>query len=247
MTARDSRALGQAVLAGGPFILMMTGVAFTVGALSNVYFYEETGQIAVEAVAGGNLDSVIPVFIDLATPSWFVVLFLITLLAASMSTLSSLFHVMGTAVGFDIWQHFGGRQPSLNANRAGILAMILVSVILAFTLPGSIVARTTAMFFGLAASALLPAFAYALYAEAPSARAARASLVTGAAAWFAWTAFIHLAESAPLGIARLLTGSDALLPAPWQYVDPLVVALPLSVLALGAVALMENARGSLPA
>jgi SSS family solute:Na+ symporter len=244
MAARDSRALDMAVLAGGPFILMMTGVTFTVGALSNVFFYQETGQIAVEAVSGGNLDMVIPVFIDLAMPPWFVVLFLITLLAASMSTLSSLFHVMGTAVGFDIWQHFGGRGPSLAANRAGILAMILVSVLLAFTLPGSIVARGTAMFFGLAAAALLPAFAYGLFSEAPSARAARASLVTGAAAWFAWTSFVHRAESGPLGIARLLTGSDALLPGSWQYVDPLVIALPLSILALAMVAVLEQPTGT---
>ncbi|HMA04342.1 MAG TPA: sodium:solute symporter family protein [Methanomicrobiales archaeon] len=243
MTAKDSRTLDRAVLVGGPFILMMTGVTFTVGALSNVFFYRDTGQIAMAAVAGGNLDLVIPSFIDLATPPWFVVLFLITLLAASMSTLSSLFHVMGTAVGFDIWQHFGGRRPSLRANQVGILAMILVSVLLAFTLPGSIVARTTAMFFGLCASALLPSFAYALYSEAPSARAARASLVTGAAAWFLWTAFVHRAESAPLGIARLLTGSEAILGLPWQTLDPLMIALPLSVLALGAVAVVERRRG----
>jgi SSS family solute:Na+ symporter len=242
MTARDSRTLNQAVLVGGPFILMMTGVAFTVGALSNVFFYQETGRIAAAAVAGGNLDLVIPSFIDLATPSWFVVLFLITLLAASMSTLSSLFHVMGTAVGFDIWQHFGGRKPSLGANRAGILVMILVSILLAFTLPGSIVARTTAMFFGLSASALLPSFAYGLYSRTPSARAARASLLAGAAAWFLWTAFVHRAESAPLGIARLLTGADALLGMPWQVLDPLVIALPVSILALAAVALMDTVR-----
>jgi SSS family solute:Na+ symporter len=120
--------------------------------------------------------------------------------------------------------------------------MILVSVLLAFTLPGSIVARTTAMFFGLSASSLLPAFAYGLYSEAPSARAARASLVTGAAAWFLWTAFVHRAESAPLGIARILTGVDALLPMPWQVMDPLIIALPLSVLALAAVVLLERRR-----
>jgi SSS family solute:Na+ symporter len=171
-----------------------------------------------------------------------VVLFLITLLAASMSTLSSLFHVMGTAVGVDIWQHFGGRKPSLRANRAGILVMILVSVLLAFTLPGSIVARTTAMFFGLSASALLPAFAYGLYSGAPSAQAARASLVAGAVAWFAWTAFVHQAESAPLGLSRLLTGSDALLGMPWQVLDPLVIALPLSVLVIIAAAHPDGSR-----
>jgi SSS family solute:Na+ symporter len=169
-----------------------------------------------------------------------VVLFLITLLAASMSTLSSLFHVMGTAVGFDIWQHFGGRRPSLGANRAGILVMILVSILLAFTLPGSIVARTTAMFFGLSASALLPSFAYGLYSRAPSARAARASLLAGAAAWFLWTAFVHGPESAPLGIARLLTGAESLLGMPWQALDPLVIALPVSILALAAVVLMDT-------
>ena len=242
MTARDSRTLNQAVLVGGPFILMMTGVAFTVGALSNVFFFQETGRIAVAAVAGGNLDLVIPSFIDLATPPWFVVLFLITLLAASMSTLSSLFHVMGTAVGFDIWQHFGGRKPSLRANQAGILAMILVSVLLAFTLPGSIVARTTAMFFGLSASALLPAFAYGLYSEAPSARAARASLVAGAAAWFLWTVFVHQAESSPIGISRLLSGSDALMGMPWQVIDPLVIALPVSILVIIIVAFLDGSR-----
>jgi SSS family solute:Na+ symporter len=154
---------------------------------------------------------------------------------------------MGTALGFDIWQHFGGRKPSLRANRAGILVMILVSVLLAFTLPGSIVARTTAMFFGLSASALLPSFAYGLYSEEPSARAARASLVTGTVAWFLWTAFVHQAESAPLGIARLLAGAEALLPMPWQVLDPLVVALPLSILALVGVAVMEGRRGTVPA
>ncbi len=246
LTAKDSRTLNQAVIIGGTFILMVTGVAFTVGAVSNVYFYEHTGKIAVAAVAGGNLDTIIPSFIDLATPAWFVVLFLITLLAASMSALSSLFHSMGTAVGFDIWQHFGGRKPSLRANQAGIIVMILVSVILAFTLPGSIVARTTAMFFGLSASAFLPAFGYGLFRENPSARAARASLITGAVAWFFWTLFVHRAESAPLGISRLLTGSDALLGMPWQVIDPLVIALPISILVLIAGACMDGSRETMP-
>ena len=40
MTVKSDRELNRAVLVGGIFILMMTGVAFTVGALSNVYFYK---------------------------------------------------------------------------------------------------------------------------------------------------------------------------------------------------------------
>jgi SSS family solute:Na+ symporter len=102
MTAKDNRSLNRTILIGGPFILMMTGVAFTVGALTKVYFYQTSGQIAVQA-AGGNVDTIIPIFINSAMPEWLVVLFMVTLLAATMSTLSSLFHAMGTALICDVW------------------------------------------------------------------------------------------------------------------------------------------------
>jgi SSS family solute:Na+ symporter len=44
MTVKSRRELNRAVLVGGVFILMMTGVAFVVGSLSNVYFLEKEGQ-----------------------------------------------------------------------------------------------------------------------------------------------------------------------------------------------------------
>jgi SSS family solute:Na+ symporter len=69
MTVRSGRALNRAVLSGGIFILFMTGVAFTVGALSNVAFYDSTGQIAIKA-AGAN-DSIIPTYIKTFLPGWF--------------------------------------------------------------------------------------------------------------------------------------------------------------------------------
>ena len=68
----------------------------------------------------------------------------------------------------------------------------------------------------------------------------KVSLIAGAGAWFLWTAFVHLKESAPLGISKLLFGTDALLGMPWQVVDPLVIALPLSAVALAAAALYEH-------
>jgi SSS family solute:Na+ symporter len=49
MTVKSGRELNRAVVSGGIFILMMTGVAFTVGRLSNVYFYQESGKIAIAA------------------------------------------------------------------------------------------------------------------------------------------------------------------------------------------------------
>ena len=241
MTVKDTRSINRAVAVGGPFILMMTGVAFTVGALTNVYFYRTLGITALEA-AGGNIDSIIPMFINSAMPDIFVIIFMLALLAAAMSTLSSLFHTMGSALGHDLWTARKNLLPSLRANQIGCLFMIGVSVVVAYMLPGSIIARATAMFMGLCASAFLPAYAHALYSETPSRRAAVASLVLGAAIWFLWTAFVHVKESAMLGLSGLLFGVDAVLPMPWQAVDPLIIALPVSVITLGGVLIYERAE-----
>ncbi len=242
MTVRDSRSIHRAVLVGGPFILMMTGVAFTVGALSNVYFIRNLDMLAVDA-AGGNLDSIIPIFINGAMPDAFIIVFMLALLAAAMSTLSSLFHTMGTAAGYDIWMHARNEKPSMRASQIGCVLMIVVSVAVAYALPGSIIARATAMFMGLCAAAFLPAYAHALYSRQPSTMAAKMSLLIGAGAWFLWTAFVHVKESGVLGIFQLIFGKAAVLPMPWQVVDPIVIALPLSVLAMVVVLLWERAGG----
>ncbi len=239
MTAKDNRSLNRAVVVGGPFILLMTGVAFTVGALTNVYFYQHAGKIATE-VAGGNVDAVIPIFINLAMPDWFVIIFMLTLLSAAMSTLSSLFHAMGTALVCDLWGRGRECALSLRANQAGVLVMITASVILAVAMPGSIIARATAMFMGLCASAFLPAFAVGIHCGRPSMHAAIASMITGAFAWFFWTTFVHLAESKPLGISQALSGSPAILGYPWTVIDPLVIALPLSIVVMVAFQVFSN-------
>jgi SSS family solute:Na+ symporter len=234
MTAKNDQSLNRAIPIGGIFIFMMTGVAFTVGALTNVYFYQNVGKIAFDA-AGKNMDSIIPTYINLAMPDWFVVLFMLTLLAAAMSTLSALFHTMGTALGNDLLSRTKNYRMTLWKNRAGVLLMIIISVILAYIMPGSIIARATAMFMGLCASAFLPAFTHALFSKNPSRKAAISSLIVGSAAWFLWTAFVHVKESEVLGICILCFGKTALLGSPWTVIDPLIIALPLAALTLVAV------------
>ncbi|HNX16863.1 MAG TPA: sodium:solute symporter family protein [Methanoregula sp.] len=231
MTAKDDRSLNRAVVMGGIFILMMTGVAFTVGALTNVYFYENMGKIAIDA-AGGNIDSIMPVFINAAMPDFFVALFMLTLLAAAMSTLSSLYHAMGTALVCDLWGR--GKECALSKrnNQYGIIVMMVFSTLIAFVLPISIIARATAMFMGLCAAAFLPAFAIGVYVKRPSTKAAIASMLSGAVIWFFWTAFVHTAEAKPLGICQALFGKASLLGFPWAVIDPLVIALPVSLVVM---------------
>jgi SSS family solute:Na+ symporter len=71
MTVRSRRELNRAVLVGGVFILAMTGVAFVVGALSNVLFFHdpEIGKIALLA-ANKDVEGIIPLFIENYMPPW---------------------------------------------------------------------------------------------------------------------------------------------------------------------------------
>ena len=46
--------------------------------------------------------------------------------------------------------------------------------------------------------------------------------------------FVHTAEAAQLGICNALFGRVTLLGAPYNVIDPLVVALPLAIIGLAA-------------
>jgi SSS family solute:Na+ symporter len=234
MTAKDNRSLNRAVMVGGPFILMMTGVAFTVGALSNVYFYQTQGKIAIQMAAGTppNIDTIIPIFINSAMPDWFVVLFMVTLLAAAMSTLSSLFHAMGSSLVCDVWGQGRECALSLRANQLGVIIMILVSVVVAFLMPGNIIAIATTMFMGLCASAFLPLFAVAVYCRKPDLIAAKVSLFMGVVMWCFWAIFVNTRYAAVFGLSKSLLGVVSVLGYPWSSMDPIIVALPLSAITI---------------
>ena len=245
LSARDDRSINRAVAVGGPFMLLTTGIAFTVGPLTNVWFWNDRGQIAL-AAAGGDFDQIIPLFINGAAPELFVAFFLIVLLAAAMSTLSSLFHSMGTTAGYDLYKHIVGRdRPSKRIAQLGTAAMIAVSVALAMSMPENIIARATAMFMGLCACAFLPSLTYALYGKKPSAFPAKLSLVAGGVSWLLWTVFVHAAEAKALGISQALFGRPALLGPPFTAVDPLIIGLPAALLAL-AIGLAVERRADAP-
>jgi SSS family solute:Na+ symporter len=242
MTVKDDKALNRAVLVGGPFILMMTGVAFTVGALSNVYFFNNLDVISIVA-AGGNTDLIIPQYINSAMPDIFVVLFMLTLLAAAMSTLSAQFHTMGTAIGHDFYREFlkkGELGQTINITRMSIAFTILVSVVLAYILPISIIATATAVFFGLCAASFLPMYTGALFWKRMTREGAIASMLVGAFTSLFWLIFVHAKEASALGISRALFGVDTILAGTWMVIDPIIVATPLAFLTAIVVSLMTK-------
>jgi SSS family solute:Na+ symporter len=250
MTVKSDRELNRAVVIGGVFILAMTGVAFIVGALTNVYFSTSPEFKGISIVAAKkNVDNIIPLFIDRAMPPWFTAVFMVTLMAAAMSTLSSQFHTMGSAFGRDVLEKgFKVRMKnSVLTTRLAMIAGIFVSALLALVLPkffeqgSAIIARGTAIFFGLCAAAFLPMFAGGLYSKRITKEAAIACFLVGFAASFFWLFFVHVKESAPLGLCKLFFGVDTLAGKSfWSELDPIVVALPLSALTTIAVSIFTK-------
>jgi solute:Na+ symporter, SSS family len=247
MTVKSGRELHRALVPGSIFILFMTGVAYLVGALSNVYFWQREGKIAAAMVvdpATGrpNLDKLIPTFTRQAMPEWFGYLFMLTLLAAAMSTLSALFHAIGTSIGRDIYQQAIARgrhqERTVPLAKIGIVVAFVATVALAYRLPANIVAIATALFFGMCAATFLPAFVSALFWRRATRAGVIAGMMSGVIAWAAWVLLFHEAESAALGVAQALFGRRSLLSGTfWASVDPIVVALPISsvVTAIGSL------------
>ncbi len=190
----------------------------------------------------GNVDSIIPLYINRAMPEWFSYLFMLTLLAAAMSTISAQFHVQGTAAGHDIYETLKGKAgKTVTITRVGILISIIIAVVLAFILPGSVVAQGTSIFFGLCASAFLPMFACALFWKRATKPGAIAGLLTGTFVSLFWLLFVHQKEAAGIGLCKLITGSTVLIKTmPWPVVDPIVVALPLAFVVTVLVSLLTK-------
>jgi SSS family solute:Na+ symporter len=194
-------------------------------------------------VAKGNTDLIMPEYINSAMPDFFVVLFMLTLLAAAMSTLSSQYHTMGTAIGHDFYRQYlmkGNSGKTVDVTRIGIALTIVASVILAYLLPISIIARATAIFFGLCSAAFLPIYTGALFWKRMTKEGAIASLIAGTFSSLFWLVFVHTQDAAALGICQAVFGRTTILSGTWNMVDPILIATPLAIIAAVVVSLVTQ-------
>lgn len=237
MTVKSGKELNRALVFGGVFILFMTGVAFTVGALSNVYFYETSKTIAMTASAvggtGPNTDKVIPLFLTQAFPVWLVYFFLLGLLAAAMSTLSGQLHIISTSLSYDLLAKTikDDSYKTLRLARMGLLLGFIATVLVAYILPGNIIAVATSIFFGLCAAAFLPMYVGALWWQRATKPGATWSMVVGTSTYVFMCLFVYTKESSIFGLAKAIFGKHSLAgTGALSYIDPLIVALPTSII-----------------
>ena len=194
----------------------------------------------------GNSDTIIPRYVNSALPKWFGVIFLLTLLSAAMSTLSSQFHTMGTAIGRDICEPLsrGNAARTVLITRLGIVIGLVIAIVLGKLVRGNIIALATAIFFGICAATFLPSFLAGLFWKRVTKPAALASMLTGFLISAFWSVCINVKTATGLGLCQMLFGQPTLLSpafsATWAVVDPILIALPISALVAVAVTYMTK-------
>ncbi|MDD4939464.1 MAG: sodium:solute symporter family protein [Candidatus Omnitrophica bacterium] len=245
MTVKSAKELNRAVGMGGVFFLCIIGAAFIVGALSNVHFFNDPkfGQISL-AVSGGNIDKIIPLYINSALPAWFVYVFTLVILSAAMSSSGSQFQALGAAIGRDFFERaiLGGRHNKYTvlATRIGIVLGVLFAVILGYSLPGNIIAVGTAIFFGICASVFLPSYIGALFWKGMTKAGVIASMAVGFLGTAFWLLFIHQKESEALGLCKFIFNKPSLAPFPWTVIDAIAVIMPISFVTAVLVSLFTK-------
>jgi len=248
MTVKSDRELNRAIPVGGLFILMMTGVAFIVGPLSNVYFFDKFGMTAMAYAKslGSGSGAIIPAFLNNFMPEWFSTVFLVVIIAAGMSTISSQFHAIGTAVGRDLFfSKNKGEKQNMLLSRIGMLIAIIVTILLAYVLPtiwNDSIAISTGLFFGICAASFLPLYIGALYFKNISKKAAIWGMMAGFTSSMLWMMFVHSKESKVLKISDLIFGKATIAPAGTivAFIDPIVISLTLSIIVTLVVGLLTR-------
>jgi len=258
MSAKDDKMLNRSLIIGSIFMFIIVGVAYTVGALTNVYFFNTYGMGSFDYVANTlhqGVDFIIPNYVlDVFNGSYgeiFICVFILSLLCAAISTLSALIHTIGTAGGHDVYTILKNRKTkskedsqSLLVNRSVTAIVMVLIVVYCFLMPNDIIAKATSLFMGLTAAALLPLMSYGLYAKRPRKEVALASISVGTATYLFWALFINSGSSIFLPICKWLTGKTVLFTGTIQFVDALAVALPLSLLTLIIAILVVRWRTS---
>ena len=256
MSAKDDRMLNRSLIVGSIFMFLIVGSAYTSGALSNVFFMDNHGMVANNYVAGLGLgtDFIVPqyileVFDGIFGGDFFICLFLLSLVCASISTISALMHTIGAAGGYDLYtiaeNHKHKREKdsqSVRVNRIVTAIMMVLVVVYCYWMPKEIIAKATSLFMGITAAALLPAFCHGLYTKGvPDKMAAIASITVGTVVYMVWALFINSSMSVFMPVCKWITGNAVLFPNTWlAFCDPLVIALPLSIVVFVVMRLISK-------
>jgi Na+/proline symporter len=171
----------------GIFALFMTFGAYYSGALTHLYYADGLPQ-AIMVDGKPNLDQLMPNFIMTQFPHAFVLLILLLVFSASMSSLSSLVLVSSSAIAIDIYGAFVNRH--VNQKQTMLLMRLLCGVFVALSLilamnKVDVIVNLMVMSWGALAGVFLAPYIFGLFWRRTTKAGAYAGIITGLASAFA--------------------------------------------------------------
>ncbi len=173
---KDESVVRQAIVISTFFAFLMTFGAYFTGSLSHLF-----PQVAPLAAAG-NFDAIMPTVIDVALPSTLVVIVLLLVLSASMSTLASLVMVSASVVSVDFVRDElkpdMSKKSVVTLMRVLVVVFILLSVLLAQA-KIAIIITMMAISWGVISGAFLGPYIWGLFWRRVGKASAWAGFVVG--------------------------------------------------------------------
>ena len=130
---RDNKAINRGTVVSTLFALVIGGAAYFTGAFGRLFIAE----------APENLDTVMPQVLNASLPPAMLGLILVLLLAASMSTLSSLVLVSSSSIAMDlvkgVWKKDMKDKSMMALMRVLCGVFVLISLVIALLQPAAIV------------------------------------------------------------------------------------------------------------
>jgi len=182
---RSQADVKRAMLIATIFALFMSFGAYYSGALTHLFFANPKSDLAPivdAATKKPNLDLLMPFFIVSYVPKWLVLVILLMVFSASMSSLSSLVLVSSSAIAIDIYGASGKRdqKQKQTVRLLRILCAVFVALSLLIALSRvDVIVNLMVIAWGALSGAFLAPYLYGLFWRRATKAGAYVAMVTG--------------------------------------------------------------------
>jgi len=182
---RSKADVKRAMIIATVFALFMSFGAYYSGALTHLFFPNpktDLTPIMDAATKKPNLDLLMPFFITTYVPHWLVLVILLMVFSASMSSLSSLVLVSSSAIAIDIYGVFGKRDEK--QRQTVLLMRILCAVFVALSLliavsKVDVIVNLMVIAWGALSGAFLAPYLFGLFWRRATKAGAYAGMISG--------------------------------------------------------------------
>jgi solute:Na+ symporter, SSS family len=182
---RSTADVRRAMVIATVFALFMSFGAYYSGALTHLFFTNPATDLApiVDAATGKpNLDLLMPYFITTYVPAWLVLVILLMVFSASMSSLSSLVLVSSSAIAIDVYGASGAREEK--PKQTMLLMRVLCGVFVALSLliavnKVDVIVNLMVIAWGALSGAFLAPYLYGLFWRRATKAGAYAGMIAG--------------------------------------------------------------------